>query len=77
MIAASQQQWAAQLLAGLGGQPCRDADTGQAGVWLPLRHWENLASIARGSPMAHGYALAGQYGQTPRNESDPTGDIPG
>ncbi|HZW25145.1 MAG TPA: hypothetical protein VFF26_06660 [Gallionella sp.] len=61
MSGATERQWADQLLAGMGGQPCRDADTGVGGVWLPRRAWDNLAAISRGSPMAHGYALAGQH----------------
>ena len=61
MSRATERQWADQLLAGMGGQPCRDADTGVDGVWLPRRAWDNLAAISRGSPMAHGYALAGQH----------------
>lgn len=53
--------WPDRLLAGMQGQPCRDADTGVDGVWLPRRAWDNLASIARGSPMAHGYALGAPH----------------
>lgn len=53
--------WPDRLLAGMQGWPCRDADTGVDGVWLPRRAWDNLASIARGSPMAHGYALGAQH----------------
>jgi len=59
MSAASERHWAARLLAGLGGQPCRDAETGHAGVWIPRRAWENIATVARAAPMAHGYAIAG------------------
>lgn len=55
--------WPDRLLAGMQGQLCRDADTGVDGVWLPRRAWDNLASIARGSPMAHGYALGAQHAQ--------------
>lgn len=59
MSGATERQWTDQLLAGMGGQPCRDADTGVDGVWLPRRAWNNLAAISRGSPMAHGYAISG------------------
>lgn len=82
--------WPDRLLAGMQGWPCRDADTGVDGVWLPRRAWDNLASIARGSPMAHGYALGAQhlraaqdaYEQTEHGAratdaaSDPMGDWP-
>lgn len=46
-MSASPEQFAAMLLAGFGGQPCRDAEQGAEGVWLPLQSWVALASIAR------------------------------
>lgn len=72
MSGATEHQWGDQLLAGMGGQPCRDADTGVDGVWLPRRAWDNLAAISRGSPMAHGYALAGQHAHAVRDAYEQT-----
>lgn len=46
-MSTSPEQFAAMLLAGFGGQPCRDSEHNTAGVWLPLQSWHTLASIAR------------------------------
>lgn len=59
-MSASPEQFAAMLLAGFGGQPCRDAEQSAEGVWLPLQSWVALASIARNHDSALHIAAHGR-----------------
>ena len=56
----SADTYAADLLAGLGGQPCTDRDDNQPGVWLPVSAWKDLCSLTGHSSIAASIARTGR-----------------
>lgn len=73
----SADTYAADLLAGLGGQPCIDAHDNQQGVWLPVSAWRDICSLTGHSTIAASIARTGRdraqlldaYEQTERGAS--------